>query len=138
RDRAVRRLEARQRHERAPRRPRDDASGAPGGGPWKGVRQYVCSWWAGATYVTLMVFARHAKTPEEMGALSQLRSGNPVETAKITGGDCRTYRATSGQTPISCYVEAKGRGVVLEVFSPGSMPIAQVKLLVDKAVSRLP
>ena len=94
--------------------------------------------WGKATYVTLTVFARPAKTPEEMGALSQIRSGSAVETVKITGGDCRTYKAKSGQTPFSCYVEAKGRGVVLDVVSPGSVPAAQVTPLVDKAVSRLP
>lgn len=130
-----------------------DASGTLGDGPMKGATKYGCSWWVGgaplgdnSTYVILTVVSRPPRTPEEVGAVSYTRGGEDewkkgggtVEVAKVTGGDCRAYKGKKGSVPTVCYVEAKGLGLVLDVTAPGGVPIAQVKPLVDKAVSRLP
>ena len=82
---------------------------------------------------------------DEMRQVSNIRpseddlkkQGVAIDVLPISGGDCRVYKKWS-RPVTSCYVDAKGRGLVVEVTRPEGAAAGPVKPLVDKAVARLP
>jgi hypothetical protein len=95
--------------------------------------------------VKLTVVSRPLRTPDEMRQVSNTRpnedasrkQGVAIDVVPLPGGDCRVYKKRNAPVT-SSYVDAKGRGLVVEVIWPEGVAAGPVKPLVDKAVARLP
>ena len=119
-------------------------------GAYKGETMSGCSWGTKSPVSASLSVIRGPRTPEERTAGSaNLRrlldglkgKGWTVEPANTPGAVCSRAVPPAGRenapTFASCFMEGKGLGFALYVFSPTVTP-QRVKALADKAAARLP